>query len=230
MTRVSDLIQAASIIAKIIDPNEEMAGVDALTGLNVFNYVLEEWGKMGVYIPNYEKLTITTTLNDYDYVQDHLVEEFLEGQCIDSNNVLLVLKNADLKRFNTFNFPLSTGRPQYIFLQNFDIANPNVTTIFVYPKPDAVYTLNLFVKPRLQTLDYADVIVKIPPFYYMPLMYEVANHLSIIYGTKPGERFAPTYDKLMRELQASCRKDGAVQNSNPFIGMRQFRPRSFYVG
>lgn len=236
MTTAAVLVKNAYALAKIIDPNEEIEGYQAAEGLANLNEIIDQWSGLEIFIPTYKTISIATTAGTYSYVVTPPIIAMLEGHFIDSNNVQSPLTEIDLKRYNLINFvdgAMSPSRPGFVYLNN-DAANMQIatpqTSVVLYPVPDTVYNVTLYVKSQLVNLDEQDVLTEIPPFYRRALRYELALELSQIYSSQLSDSFYLKYETLMKELKAATIKDWSVKNNNPLISYSRFRPWGIYVG
>jgi hypothetical protein len=233
MTLASDLIRRSYILAQILDPREEVEGYQSSEGLTSLNDILNQWSSLSIYIPSYTIIPIITVIATSNYTITPAIVRINEANILDSNNAQTDLGIIDLEEFNNINMSLSStnlSRPSKIFLQN-DFSNWSTQSkLIVYPSPDQVYTITLYAMQRLVNVTYSQTLASIPGYYERALHYELAKELSIIYGTVLPQSFFEEYEKLMKELKATNRKDNTVKCSNLFKTSRFYYPWGTYVG
>lgn len=226
----SDLILQSYYLSQYKDSNETLQGYEASAGLFLLNMIIDGWSNEGLYIPTYSILTIAITENVFSYVATPPVDEFMEGNIVDSNNVMSTLYPASLKEQASFNYQLGFGRPNKIFVQNLDSGNPPFSTLFFYPTPSVNYTANLYVKTRLQEVDYSQSLSEFPAWFIKTLYYQLAKEISIQNSTVLSPRFDEEYEMIMRLSAAKCMRDMTVTVENPYASWRRYRPWNLYVG
>lgn len=236
--RASKLIRDSLILGNVIDPNDETPGGYEVTGLDALNDIINQWSSLPIYLQAYHKQVITTVVGTPTYNVSTPITQMLEGNLLDSNNVMSLLANIDIKRQNTLNYPLSIsapGRPNLVYLERVitDVPPPTIqsgTTVYFFPVPDQIYTATLSVKKVLSQLTQSQLITEISTAYLMPLKYQLALYVSNIYVTQLAPGFMIEYDRLMQELKAANKQDTSVLNSNPFaFHGRRYRPWSGYA-
>lgn len=233
-TRAADLIKGAYYLSNVKDPGEEILGYEAQTGLDVLNSIITQWSGLNIYIPTYTKLTFPTSPGVFEYEFEPPLVQILEASLIDSLNVKTYLGIIDLKRQNLLNYSLSETaptRPNLIFLQNSAAEIMTHSTVFLYPVPNAIYSVTMYAKQMLTIKTYEEIILDIPPFCYKALRYQMGNDLSIEFASALSPDFQKEFDKLMRELRAANKRDITVKNTNPFNDRwRRFRPFGGWYG
>lgn len=230
MTTAAQLIQQAYYLAKVLDPNEEIPPDYATEGLTTLNAIIDEWSGIGLYIPNYQAVTINTVIGQRSYTVNPVIQQVLEANLVDTNNVKFVLTVQDLKQFNAFDTTIPQGRPTDIFVENFDNTTPQNSTVYFFPIPDQVYTATIYCKQRLAELTYSATILNLPPFFFLCIEMQLAKLLSVINSTILDQSFHDEYARLMRELKAFANRDMSVINKNPYLTLRRYLPWGTYVG
>ena len=223
------IVRKAFYLSNVKDPREQLEGFELSEGIELLNTILDDWGSKSIYIPNYQLVNISVVANDYDYVVTTPIVQVMEAHLMDSTNVLSNLTVANQQLQNVANYSLVVGRPTQVFIQNLDNAEPNLSTVFFFPTPDQAYTATLRCKQRLANVTSQTDITALPRFYYKVLVYQLAWDLSIENMTVLPDKFEKEYNKLIREVQALNRRDGSVQNVNPYRGVRYYRPWGVYV-
>lgn len=232
-TTAAELVQQSFYLANVKDPEEALEGYEISQGLNLLNAIITQWSSLSVYIPAYTLLPINTVAGTYLYTLNTIIVDLLEASYYDSANIKYDLAIIDLKRQNTLNYQDTTVqlRPNLVFPQNDQSTVATQTTkIFLYPIPNDVYNVTLYAKTFINTFDYSDELTTLPAWYFKVLKYQLANDLSTEYETVLPARFDKEYDKLIKELKATTKKDFSVQNRNIFRTFRRFRPWGGYVG
>ncbi len=229
--RASDIIRQAYLLAQVWDPGDEVPGVEANEGLLMLNTLLQEWSSMGNFIPAYSTQTFNITQGVYSYSSAVAITDILEQNIVDTNNIKYRMAEANLQQFNLFNFNNLQQRPNMVYVAQ-NTATPYLasSTVYVYPTPDASYTLNLYTKKVLPELEYSDVMENLPLNYFKALKYQLARDLADVYLTVLSQRFDTEYNRIIANLKQSNSKDLSVQINNQFNTWRRFRPWNIYVG
>lgn len=235
MTTPAEVVRESFELANVIDPGEEFQDGYPAIGLSKLNDILSQWSSLGAYIESYIVQTINVLQGVYQYTITPPVTEMLEGNLLDSQNALSILIEADLKRQNTFNYPLSEqgqSRPQYVFIQNSEATILTGSVVFFYPVPDQNYTATIYWKKRLHQVTQSEEFTQISSSYMKAFKYQLSKDLSDYFETELSDKFLLEYDRLIVELKAANQKDMSVLNQNPFNNFgRRYRPwGGRYVG
>lgn len=234
--QAKELIKQAFYKVNIFDPNEEILGVDIDTGLDLLNEIIAQWSSLQIYIPLTQNITLDIKSSVYEYVVSPLIMALIDGHIVSSDNTLSVLTQVFDATENTFNYPLTPGLPDSIYIepryQLFDITTGEPSSVIkVFPVPDADYTVTLTVKTILREVDLQDELSQVPRYYYRALKYELGMELCNDYSQAAPPIFATKYREIIDQLKAANRKDLSLVNSNPFLGWRWYTPRGFtYAG
>jgi hypothetical protein len=231
----ANLINRAYYLAQVLDPQEEFEGFYQEEGLDLLNEIITDWSSMGIYVPYTNTITINLAEGEQSYDVSPVVVQFWEGHIVDSEGVLSVLRQADAKEFNLFNANAAQMRPRFFYIQQ-DQAFESLTTgaltstLYFNPVPDQNYTATLIVKQVLTELTLNQEFSGIPPYYTRPLRYQLAYDLADLYETELPASFITKYEKAIKRLKAINPQDYSVQNDNPFLTYRRYRPWGAYVG
>jgi hypothetical protein len=233
------LIRDAYLLASVLDLSEEPEGFYATQGLLTLNDVITQWGNIGIYIPYDSVYQITVQPGVATYTTRKVIVNISEGNIVTPNssttnsNLITPLKLATLKERNLFNNNYQ-GRPNLIYLERQQVIlnndqNSEGSQYTLYPTPDSSYNLTLYLKWQLKFVSLFEQLVQFPDYYLKPLKYQLAKDFSDLYKTVLPPQFFEEYNRLMQELKATNPSDMTIQNSNPFLERRPFRPRSYYV-
>jgi hypothetical protein len=233
------LIRDAYLLASVLELSEEPQGFYATQGLISLNDVITQWGNIGIYIPYDSVYKITLQPGVATYTTRQVIVDINEGNITTPNssdtnaNLLTPLKLATLKERNLFNDNFQ-GRPNLIYLERQQVIldndqNSQGSQFTLYPTPDSSYDLTLNLKWELRFVNLFEQLVQFPNYYLKPLKYQLAKDFSDLYKTVLPPQFFEEYNRLMQELKATNPSDMSIQNSNPFLERRPFRPRSYYV-
>lgn len=233
--KAKDLIKDAFNDAGIFDPAEEIEGIDLNKGLTLLNEALTQWSSLSIYIPTFNTITVNVLEGIAQYTVSPLIVGFLEGNLLDSSNLLSTLTLASPANQNTFDYEMSPSRPKYIYIEPrynlIDISTDEPSSaLWFYPTPEDKYKATLMVKQMLVEVDFGTVLNQVPRYYYRALKYELTAELADSYGTTLSPQFERKHQELVSQLKAANKKDMSVKNSNPFIGQRFYRPWGYYVG
>lgn len=233
----AELIRQAYILAHVIDPNDEVAGYQQSLGIMYFNQILEELGASPEYVPYYTKTIIQIIPNTTVYKVTPVIAQFLEGNIVDSSNVVYPVGQMTDSQYNIFNFTTPINRPSLVYIskeQVFDTEGNLASNIVVYPKPNTNYTLNLLLKYKLPSISQITLdqqLLFLPPHWIKPLRYMLANDLINQFSTKVNEKFYQDLEKSMLMLVSNNPQDLSIQTENPFPDYYGFKPRFYnYVG
>ncbi len=226
----AELIRQAYVLAQVWDPGEEQPGVEGIEGLFVLNTIIADWSSVGTLIPAYKTLSIALTTGDYMVVKTPPITEIIEANIIDSGNIVSDLREINLQQFNLLNFTQTQDRPKSVYIESKEDAIQTSTNVYFWPTADQNYTATLRVKQFMAELDYSDQITTLPLNYFKALKYQLAKDLADIYLTVLSDRFDTEYKTVLARLKAVNRKDLSVQNSNPFLEGRRYRPWNIYAG
>lgn len=233
MLAIKDIIFEALLLAGVLNPGEEFEGYYQTKGLDILNRLLADWCKMGVYIPYTTKYSFQTTAGEYRYPVSPPIAEFMEGNVISSDNVQSALRWVDAKKQNLLNYTLPNNRPGRIFIDDdFDAVSlatgSGSSLIYLYPTPDAIYTVNLRIKQYFLKLSLTTEPADFPPYYEKVLLYQLAKDCATFWQEPLTAELMDEYKRLIKELKATVPKDLSVNTDNPFLTYRRFRPWGGY--
>lgn len=231
MTIGADLIRQAYILAKVLDPEEELEAYQVNQGLTSLNAIIEQWSSLQIYIPSYRTITINMIPGVYRYTVTPVITQVLQGHYMVGNQQYW-LQPIDLKRQNTLNYTLGQQArtlPETVFVDDSLPEFMTECTVYFYPVPAGNYVATLYVKQRIGKLDKSTEIGNIPAYMEKLLIYQLALDTAAINATVLTKEFYDEYDRLDKELKAANKQDMTVLNQNPFRGQRQFRPWSRYA-
>lgn len=234
MTTAAQLIVEAYKLSQVIDPREEIQGYQQNEGLIALNRIINQWTSLDVYIPTVNTIEVVTSPGEAEYRQTGLpiIVDILEAHLVDQNNVQFLIRVIDIKEFNVLNFDQTTNRsrPTMVFLKNFKDNITIASDIIVFPIPDAIYNIRFTVKSNLTTLTYSQEFEDVPEFWLCALQFELAKQLAILYRIPVSTDFKEEYDRIMQEVKAASKRDMTVQNTNPFLSNRRYRPWGCWGG
>jgi len=234
-----ELIREAYKLASVLGQSEEPQGFYSIEGLNFLNEIISQWGALGVYIPYDSKLELVLQQGVATYEVTPVIAELLEGNITTPGSspgrseLLSVLRIATPKEANLFQNNI-TSRPEFMYLRREQTVIDDLTgelgsTLEFYPIPDSGYTATLLLKFQLKIVNMTDPLNQFPDYYLKPLRYQLAKDLSALYKTELPPAFFDEYERLMTELKATNPSDLTIQNTNPFLNRRPFRPYNYYV-
>ena len=233
------LIRDAYLLASVLELAEEPQGFYATQGLISLNDVITQWGNIGIYIPYDSVYKITLQPGVQTYTTRQVIVDISEGNIQTPNssetntNLITPLKLATLKERNLFNDNFR-ARPNLVYVEREQVIldndqNSQGSKFTLYPTPDSSYDLTLYLKFELKFVSLFEQLVQFPNYYFKPLKYQLAKDFSDLYKTVLPPQFFEEYNRLMQELKATNPSDISLQNSNPFLERRPFRPRAYYV-
>lgn len=231
------VIRQAYLLASVLGIEQEPNGFYATTGLIYLNQVLSQWGKQNVYVPYTSILTVNVQPNVYTYLITPVIIEIQQGNIQSSDTVLSNLNFATAKEANLFNYASGVGpsRPQSLFLSQEQVFPDPASSqlgskLLIYPNPDQAYTMTLMVKYQLPEVTLFETMINLPPYYFEPLVYELAKKMINFFKTIPAATFNDDYEKLMLELKSSTPQDMTIQVDNDFMHRRPFKPWGYLWG
>lgn len=234
MTTAAQKIVEAYKLAQVIDPKEEIQGYQQAEGLLNLNSIIAQWTSLNIYIPTINTVVVTTEPGEAEYRQTGLpiIVNIFESHLVDVNNVLFPIRLVDMKEWNLFNFDQTQNqsRPTTVFLKNFKDNITIASDLIFFPIPDAVYTLNLRVKSILEAMTYSEEFVDVPEFWLTALTFQLAKQLAVLYRVPVSEDFKVEHDRIMQEVKSASALDMTVQNTNPFLSNRRYRPWGCWGG
>lgn len=138
--------------AEIITMACENAGYDAQRlhaghmkqGVKLLNTILDEWSNLKLVPWAMDRRQLYTVKGDYDYTLANDVIDLLPGAGIDEGGVDFPLSFISREDFENIPQKLNQDKPQSMWLWR---KEPPV--LYLYPTPDASYTINYWVVRRL---------------------------------------------------------------------------------
>ncbi len=179
----SQIIERAYRIIGHLAPGDSLSGDDSTVGILVLNEVLKEWQNEGVFLWQAVEGTQSISSGDATYVLNNDILSidacrYVNGSSEEPLEIIPYRKYLEIPDKD------STGAPLCIAL---NYSTPQ-RTLYVYPTPNATYSLKYLGTQRLQDLDTSSGNPAIPQHLLSALVYKLASALADEKGIDLKER------------------------------------------
>lgn len=180
----NQIVEAALGKIGVLGQGEVMRAEMLSEGVRALNLVLKEWANDGVTLWKYVEISQNITSGggaDYTLGNEVLAVDqvwYLNGTTYDPVRVVSHREYLDIPD------KASTGSPLLVAI-DYALATP---VLYVYPTPDANYTLKLYCPTRIKDMDTAGGNADIQKEFLNALVYALAFELTPEYGVPLGER------------------------------------------
>lgn len=161
------------------------------TGLELINELLDKFSSDSIYIPFLTTLNHVFTVGQDTYsISDMITADIVADRVVDlsfanytvqptaSEPIVYPMRIINKATFfNVVRLQNLLARPGFIFLNKQD----NESFVTVYPSPDQPYPFSLQVKSMINSLDAADDLTELAPYYYGFLKYALARKFLAYY-------------------------------------------------
>ena len=213
--KVSELLNNAWYLSEIVARDlQTVSGSQSADGLRYLNSILTENAITGRYIPYYTHTTVPCVIGQEEYAVPGLIE--VSTLTFNYNTVRYELEEYPRTRY------FGEGRvdniqtlPSVYFFEK----NLGGSTIFIYPLPDQVYTLNITGKYALAKVVLTDELsTTLDDFYVTYLEYALAQRLCELYNMPFSEAKVKTLEGFMKQLNNIIDIDLSVNKTSILSG------------
>ncbi len=189
MATVTDLIKYALRNIKVLAPTETPTDTELADGLVTLNNMIDAWNAERYYVYCLNNLSHTLTPNSASFTigpSGNLVADrplrIESAQIEDAQGVSFPINLiTDPEEYFKIAFKSALSRPIKLFY------NPtgDAGTVYLWPIPDAAYTIKLQVWHPLTQFATINDEIELPPGYFQALQYNLALLLADEYGVEP---------------------------------------------
>ncbi len=199
------ILQRAFRIIGVIGPGRILSAAQIAQGSQVLNEMIQSWSGDNIFLWSLKKLSTTTAANTITKSLAALNPPVLDVEkafVIDGSDEL-PLRQLSWREYNDINDKDMTGRPQA-----FAVGSETVPTLYFWPKPDDVYTINLLAPTKLADYDSSLAETDFAVQWEKAMAYGIAADLADEYGKSAGEK-----DRITLKAQQSFKAAKSLRNN-----------------
>ena len=175
MSTARKIIEQTLRVLSVIPEGETMSAAQGQDALDAMNQLLAAWSALDYFVPALVTQTVTTSTSP---VALTIRPSSIQDAYISANGVDVPLSILQDQEYDAIPLKTVVGLPRSIF---WDRLYP-VSSLYLYPVPNATYTITLRCNDRLTSIATLDTDVGLPPEYERALKYNLAIDLAPEYG------------------------------------------------
>lgn len=189
----NEIIEAAFRIVGVLEIGQTMSADMLNQGVKALQLLVKSWNNKHLYLWRFDQDTFPTVVGTTSYTPTTFTQRIigLDKAWVQDSNEDIPLEVISYSRY--WDIPdktTATGRPTHIAYR--PSLNPSYTSsepsFYVYPKPDAVYNINILCPVALKDFDTAAGSGDIPVEFQRALKYGLAEDLFDEYPGPMNER------------------------------------------
>jgi len=198
----NQIIQRAFRIVGALSNGQNLTAEKLQQGIEALNSMVKSWQSETCFLWTLEPLTFTTTATDYTYVLDDDPQVIaIDGAWWVNGDYDDPIDRIAWRTYQDIDDKTKTGKPIYIAIDN-----KRAPTAYIWPIPDATYTIKILAITKLQDFDSASGTGDFPVRFTQALEYGLADLLADEYGLPLGERQLLS-QKAQKYFQLARRSD-----------------------
>ena len=206
----NEIIEGAFRIVGALEPDQSLTAEMLAQGIKALQLLIKSWANKHVFLWSYNQDSFSTVVGDITYTSslDQSILGIDKAYVVDSNDDIPIEVISYSRYLDIVNKETNTGRPLAIAYK----PTPD-PSIYVWPEPDAVYTVKFLKIVPLQDFDSASTTGDLPVEFHRALKYGLAEDLFDEYPGPINERLY--VQKKAKDLFDEAKNnDVAVESNN----------------